>query len=135
MPSKIDPYIDPYKANSTNPLWNAWYNMMRSDAPVCERWTIFYNFATDMAPHPGRGYVLGRRDFNPAVGYNPANCVWMTKSDFHRGYAHYPERRSDVNLLWEQSRRLITAIETSDRKELLEAYRLACRVNRHKPIK
>jgi hypothetical protein len=44
---------------------------------VCRRWHRFENFYADMGPDPGRGLTLER--MNNAVGYNKANCAWVTR--------------------------------------------------------
>src|SRR5579859_6034413 len=43
---------------------------------VCKRWDKFENFATDMGPHPGKGWSLERKQNNK--GYSKSNCIWAT---------------------------------------------------------
>lgn len=79
------------------PLYTAWVNMrQRCDNPkhpqfkdwggrgikVCLRWRHYAAFASDMGPHPGKGWTLDRIDNNS--GYNSGNCRWATHKTQHR---------------------------------------------------
>jgi hypothetical protein len=43
---------------------------------VCKRWDSFAAFAADMGPHPGRGWMLDRK--NSDGNYSKSNCRWAT---------------------------------------------------------
>lgn len=76
------------KTNGIDPrLYGAWVEMRRRcravrheknyaarGITVCRRWHSFHAFATDMGPHPGRGWTLDRMQNNR--GYSKVNCRW-----------------------------------------------------------
>lgn len=45
---------------------------------VVSSWNIFSAFSADMAPHPGKGWSLERK--NNSQGYSKKNCVWANPS-------------------------------------------------------
>lgn len=49
---------------------------------ICIRWDTFANFSTDMGPHPGKGWTLGRKDNNKI--YCRSNSRWETKIQQNR---------------------------------------------------
>lgn len=78
-------------ARSKMPEFAAWNNMRgrcdnqsRSDyaryggrgVKVCERWTDFDQFLSDMGPRPSKDYSLDRIDNDR--GYEPGNVRWAT---------------------------------------------------------
>ena len=66
---------------------------------ICDRWTDFRNFLTDMGPRPESktlGRILDRGD------YEPGNCFWMTA--FEQGL----HRRNNNSLRrWESNSQVI----------------------------
>jgi hypothetical protein len=82
------------KANGIDPrLYGAWVNMRtRCHNPrrqgyhnyggrgitICSRWDKFFNFSTDMGPHPGKGWSLDRKKNH--LGYGKSNCQWATRT-------------------------------------------------------
>lgn len=50
-------------------------------------WRTFSRFLADVGQPPGMGYALVR--FDQSQGYNPTNCVWMTKSEASKLNAAY----------------------------------------------
>lgn len=43
---------------------------------VCDRWSEFTNFLSDMGPRPSPRHSVGREDNDQ--GYSPSNCKWET---------------------------------------------------------
>jgi AraC-like DNA-binding protein len=66
---------------------------------VCERWLKFENFYADMGDRPD-GCSLGRIDNDG--DYSPDNCYWANNYDQQRN------KRSNVTLLWEDRRWVLT---------------------------
>jgi len=44
---------------------------------VCARWNVYKNFAVDMGPHPGRGWILEREHNDRDYCYG--NCCWASR--------------------------------------------------------
>lgn len=49
---------------------------------VCERWTSFENFFSDMGKRPSASHSLERE--NNERGYEPENCKWATRKEQQR---------------------------------------------------
>lgn len=56
---------------------------------VCERWSDFENFLSDMGPRPTPCHSVGREDNDK--GYGPGNCRWETPTQQQRN-----QRRSVI---------------------------------------
>ena len=46
---------------------------------ICDRWSSFENFLSDMGERPSPQHSLDRS--NNALNYTPDNCTWATKSE------------------------------------------------------
>lgn len=84
-------------------LYNTWENMLQRcynpnhpqyrywggrGIEVCNSWRLsFEQFVLDMGPKPGPSYSLDRAD--NAMGYNPENCRWATKTEQVRNRRPY----------------------------------------------
>lgn len=81
------------RANGPTPTYNSWRGMIeRCTNPkqahyaryggrgvtVCERWTVFENFLSDMGERPP-GLTLDRK--NNDGNYEPGNCRWATNQE------------------------------------------------------
>jgi len=60
---------------------------------ICERWSKFENFFTDMGPKPSRKHSIERIDNNK--GYEPGNCKWATALE------QANNKRNNVFLTWD----------------------------------
>jgi len=89
------------------PEWVSWNHMLdrcrnqNSDAyeeyggrgiKVCERWTVFENFLTDMGPRP-EGFTLDRYPKNDG-NYEPGNARWASRKQ-QANNRRMPRRRRD----------------------------------------
>jgi hypothetical protein len=57
--------------------YRSWRYMLRSSLSVHPPWRQLDRFLSDMGPCPAK-HQLGRLD--TALGYDPSNCLWMTRS-------------------------------------------------------
>jgi hypothetical protein len=69
---------------------------------VCDRWSDFAVFLSDMGARPGPGYSIERRDVN--ANYAPENCYWATLTD---------QARNKRNTVW---------IEANGKRQSLSAW-------------
>ena len=92
----VDLRVKHGQANS-GPEYRAWKSMKRRcenpstlDYPlygargikVCERWTDYANFLSDMGPRPSLSHTLDR--INVEGNYEPSNCRWATNKQQQR---------------------------------------------------
>ena len=79
---------------TNTPVWNIWRGMIQrcrdknqanyknygaKGITVCERWTNFKNFFTDMGSSWSEGLEIERK--NGLLGYSPKNCIWATRRE------------------------------------------------------
>jgi hypothetical protein len=60
----------------SNPRNGQFHNYGARGIAVCERWSSFENFLSDMGPRPSAAHSLERRDNDR--NYEPGNCCWAT---------------------------------------------------------
>jgi len=68
-------------ARCTNPMHHQWKDYGGRGIKVCEEWTIFENFFSDMGERP-KGKSIDRIDNDK--GYNSKNCKWSTRTEQNR---------------------------------------------------
>lgn len=61
-----------------NPKHDDYKNYGGRGIAVCKEWDCFEIFERDMGPRPA-GATIERKDVNK--GYEPSNCIWISKSD------------------------------------------------------
>lgn len=66
--------------------WNSMMTRVKRDPyyvafgiQVCERWTVFENFLTDMGERPSKKHSVDR--VKNELGYFPGNCRWATAKE------------------------------------------------------
>lgn len=70
----------------SNPKATGYQNYGGRGIRVCERWTSFEHFWTDMGPRPTSAHSIERKNSNG--NYCPENCKWATKAEQSANQRH-----------------------------------------------